>query len=143
MKKEEFVVEKVELKTLEEAKATPMEIPDEASLEVGNDRSRQTLAPSPERGGYDPFEKFKTNPEKYYYYAVNNKPLMRDERTRQGFELIPEATCGDLVLARMPIERHKDMVKREQDKAKKQLRAPKQAYKEEMEQMGAGDLIEE
>lgn len=124
-------------KEFAEAKAQPLEIPDDAVVEVGNDRARRSLAPDPDKGTYDPFEKYKTDPDKYFYYAVNGKAaLLREERVRQGFELIPEAVHGDLVLGRMPIEQHKKMIAKEEEKSKAQLRAPKEQYIEEARRLG-------
>jgi len=136
-------VTKVALKNPEEAMAVPMELPDNCTIEVGEDMAKRSLAPNPNMGTYDPFAEYKTEPDKYFYYAVNTRPLIRQERERQGFELIPEAVHGDLVLARMSKEKHETMVRKEEQKAKAQLRAPKESYKEEMKRMGAGDLVEE
>jgi hypothetical protein len=115
----------------------PLELPDDARIEVGPDRAARSLAPKSDKGTYDPFDKFKTDPENYYYYAVNAKhAMLREERIRQGFELINDATHGDLVLGRIPRERHEEMEKKEKQKAKDQLRAPKEQYKEEAKRLG-------
>jgi hypothetical protein len=127
----------------DKAKAVSLKLSDDADIQVGSDRSRISLCPDPEKGTYDPFDQYKTEPEKYFYYAVNVDKKARIERETQGFELIPDAVFGDLILARMPNEKHEKMLKKEQQKAKAQLRAPKAAYREEMKSMGLGDLVEE
>ncbi len=130
---------KIELK--EDERGQYLELPDNAEIVVGDDRAKRSLAPTDDGGRYDPFDKYKTDPNCYYYAINANNKLLREERKREGFELIPDAVCGDLVLGKMSIERHNEMMKKEQVKAKAQMRAPKENYRKQMEEMGAKDLI--
>jgi hypothetical protein len=51
---------------------------------------------------FDPFEKFKTEPDKFHYRALNSKAHNISKKEAQGYETIGGSQFGDLVLGRIP-----------------------------------------
>jgi len=122
--------EKVELP--EKAEPTnPFEHLDPKTVKVSV-TSIDTTSPN-----YDPFEKYKTEPEKYYYRALNVRPNIMSKREAQGYEIVPEAKqYGDLKLARMPWELRNQRVKKVEDKTKKLTESTVEQFREQATRHG-------
>lgn len=79
---------------------------------------------------FDPFTKFKTDEKRFYYRALNTKPENLSIREAEGFQLIPEAKFGDLVLAKMPRDMHEEATAETREKTERQTEAAVTQFKE-------------
>lgn len=61
----------------------------------------------------DPFAKFKKNPEKFHYRAINTRPHNLRKKEASGYQTVGGSEFGDLVLAKIPkdIYEQRDKVK--------------------------------
>jgi len=64
----------------------------------------RVLRPSLASEKADPFKKFKTEPDKFYYRAINTRESNVRVREAQGYQTIGGSQFGDLVLAKIPME---------------------------------------
>ena len=78
----------------------------------------------------DPFSKFKTEPDKFAYRAINSRATLRREREAQGWQPIAGAEYGDLVLAKIPKAIDMKMKAAVEDKTRRQSEAIKANFKE-------------
>lgn len=85
---------------------------------------------------FDPFTKFKTDEKRFYYRALNTKPDNLSVREAEGFELIPEAKFGDLILGKLPRDVHEDMAADTQEKTERQTEAAVNQFKEDAARHG-------
>lgn len=86
-----------------------LELPDDAEIKAGPPVRIPTLADAT----FDPFNKWKTDPENYYYRGLSMREKNMNKRKAMGYEVVsPDATHGSLILGRLP--RH---VKEARDKA--------------------------
>jgi hypothetical protein len=84
----------------------------------------------------DPFSKFKTDEKRFYYRALNTKPDNLSVREAEGFQVMPEAKFGDLVLAKLPREAHEEQAEEVRDKTFRQTDAAVNQFKEEAARHG-------
>lgn len=94
-------------------------------------RKRVSLA-NPE---FDPFTKFKTDPN-MYYRALNNRATNITKREAEGYKLIPEAKYGDLILGCMPKDNRAEREAYVKEKTEKQKQASVEQFKEAAHQGG-------
>lgn len=78
---------------------------------------------------FDPFTKFKTDPN-MYYRALNNRATNITKREAEGYKLIPEAKYGDLVLGCMPKDIRSEREAYVKEKTEKQKEASVNQFKE-------------
>lgn len=111
----------------------PLELPDGTRIEVGRDLSTPSAGP-----GFDPFEKHKTEPDKFYYRGLNTRRTYLDKRLAQGYEIVPdqENPYGDLILGRIPWEKRNQRVKSKDDKAASMQAVAVDQFKEEAQRAG-------
>ena len=112
--------------------SVPLHIPDGVEIKGPYPVAEPTLADE----AFDPFAQYKTDPGNYHYRALNIRPQNMRERKAQGYETIPEAEFGDLVLGRIPREIHERRLAREEQKTKQQERAARERFKNEAETLG-------
>ena len=91
----------------------------------------RVLRPSLTNKKADPFGKYKTEPDKFYYRALNTKATNMRIREAQGYQPIGGSEFGDLVLAKLPKEQREMREQELRDKNKAQLEAVKEQFKEE------------
>lgn len=103
-----------------------VEFPADAKIEVVGAVKEPTLASDQ----FDPFARFKTDPDKYYYRALNIRPQNMRVRQSEGFETIPDSEYGDLVLARLPKEEHEKRLAKEDQKTVNRTRAAVDTFKQ-------------
>lgn len=111
--------------------SVPLNMPDDTKIEVS-----PVKTPSLVDGKFDPFSQYKTEPDEYYYRAINIRPQNMRERKAQGYEVISGAEYGDLVLARLPLHEHERRIVKEQNKIKQQEDAAKERFKSEAAELG-------
>ncbi len=111
--------------------STPLHMPDDTKIEVHDVKS-----PSLAGGQFDPFDQFKTEPDKYYYRALNTRPQNMRVRQAEGYETIKGSEYGDLILGKLPLEEHNRRIAKEAVKIKRQETAAKERFKSEANDLG-------
>lgn len=102
------------------------EIKDPDSVKVIGRVKEPTLGDA----NFDPFKKFKTDEDHYYYRAINTRPHNVRLREAQGFELITGSEYGDLVLGRMKKDVKESLDDKEAKKIQSMKTAPAQQFKQ-------------
>ena len=124
------------VKTSEDGHA--VEFPDDAKIENLGLVQPPTLSDI----NFDPFEKHKTDKDKFSYRALNKRPLNLEKKEAMGWKVVEDSTkggsvqYGDLVLAKMPKPLQEVKTKKKQAKADDMSRAVKKIGKQELNQMG-------
>jgi len=108
-------------------KAVPLQVRDGARIELSGPVKEPTLA----NEQFDPFDKFKTGPDKYHYRALNIRPQNMRVRMAEGYETIEGSEYGDLILGKIPLEVHKTRIEKEEMKTKQRTTAAVDKFKEE------------
>jgi hypothetical protein len=109
------------------------EFPDGARVEVAGMVRPPSLA-SPQ---FDPFTKFKTEPEKFYYRGLNVNPKKLQKRKFEGYEIVSsEATYGDLVLGKLPLAMKEAKDRAKLQKTRDQQKAVNEGFHEAAERAG-------
>jgi hypothetical protein len=85
---------------------------------------------------FDPFTKFKTDTKNFAYRAINSRANLRREREAQGWQPIPGAEYGDLVLAKIPRDVDSKMKLAQSERTKRQTDATKATFKEQAASSG-------
>jgi hypothetical protein len=106
-------------------------IPEGASISVER-RAKPSLADK----RFDPANKFKTDPDHFYYRYIPSRPRERNMREAEGYQPIPGSEFGDLVLAKLPKEIQQENVAELNDKTERQTDATVNQFKEEARRMG-------
>lgn len=103
------------------------------SVITGGDR---VLRPSLASEKADPFKKFKTEPDKFYYRAINTRESNVRVREAQGYQTIGGSQFGDLVLAKIPREQREAQEAAIRAKNEAQREAVIEQFKEEAARHG-------
>lgn len=100
--------------------------------------------------GVDPFYVGNQDPN-FYYAWINKKPENVERRKLEGYEIVnslegesalappdalKERRIGDVVLMRMPRERYERILRRNQERADKQLGSANEAAQEAINKLG-------
>uniref|UniRef100_A0A6M3K8G9 Uncharacterized protein n=2 Tax=viral metagenome TaxID=1070528 RepID=A0A6M3K8G9_9ZZZZ len=132
IKETEKILKKI-LESEQVQEAVPAVFPDGTKIEVLGPVAPPTLTGAQ----FDPFEKFKKEPNKFHYRALNNRAHNLRKREAEGYELVQGAKpFGDLVLAKIPIENKKAREKKKSDRLSSMKRAVKAKFREEAAQHG-------
>jgi hypothetical protein len=94
--------------------------------------SRPTLA----NERFDPFNKFKTEPDKFHYRAINTRAHQLRRREAEGYQTIAGSEFGDLVLAKIPKEIKEQRAQAVIEKSDMQKEAGTARFKEDAERAG-------
>lgn len=92
--------------------------------------------PSLANAQFDPWKKFKTDPEHFYYRGIPTRPRERSMRESEGYIPITGSEFGDLVLAKLPIDMQQENVAEINDKTKRQEEAAVNQFREEAARHG-------
>lgn len=127
---------KEKIKTSENGHA--VEFPDDATIDNLGPIQPPTLSDVK----FDPFEKYKTDKDRFAYRALNKRPLNLEKKEAMGWKVVNNPVkggaveYGDLILAKMPKQLQTVKDKQKQNKADKMARAVKQTAKRELNEMG-------
>lgn len=114
-----------------------LELPDDAEVKVGDPVRIPTLA-SPE---FDPFNKWKTDPQHYYYRGLSMREKNINKRKAMGYEIVsPDATHGTLILGRLPREIKEARDKANVTKAESQSKSVAEHYQENLRHQSIGQV---
>jgi len=116
---------------IKEAKSVGFAIPDGARISVS-----PIMEPSLANSASDPFQKFKTEPEKFHYRALNKKPQNVSVREAMGYQTIGGSEFGDLVLAKIPKERRQMREEYHRAKANNQIKAASDSFRDKAKRDG-------
>ena len=101
-------------------------------------RKRVTLADP----RFDPFNQWKTDEKHFHYRALNTNPKNMQVKKAEGWEIVdPQATYGDLILAKIPREEQQERVKETRERTKAQITAAVDQFKETA--AGAGVQVDQ
>lgn len=94
-----------------------------------------------EEAGYDPWESIiekNSDKNKYYHRALNIKPSNLSKKKYMGYEIVPgqSGPIGDLILARLPIDKRKQRIRMKEDKTRRVTKAVKENFQEEVRRAG-------
>jgi hypothetical protein len=112
--------------------SVPLVTPPNVKIEVLGPVKRPTMSDSQ----FDPFEPFKTEPDKYHYRALNIRPQNMRVRKAEGYETIPDSDYGDLVLGKIPKEEHDRRIAKEEAKTQRMHGVAVENFKQEAEKFG-------
>jgi hypothetical protein len=117
-----------EVKVAETAATTDNSV-DLGDIDIRNISTQSRKRVSLTNPDFDPFTKFKTEPD-MYYRAINTRAHNLRKREAEGYKTIPGSEYGDLILAKLPKEirvEREDYIK---EKTKNQTRAAVEQFKE-------------
>ena len=113
-----------------------LELPDDAEVLAGPPVKIPTLADAQ----FDPFNKWKTDPQNYYYRALSSREKNINKRKAMGYEIVsPDATHGSLILGRLPRELKDARDKANTAKAESQSKVVAEGFKEQHDSIGQID----
>jgi len=112
--------------------SVPLHLPDD--VVIGN--PTPVAEPSLANPMFDPFSEFKTDEENFHYRALNTRKQNMAVRKAEGYETIPDAEFGDLVLGKIPREVHERRVTRDELKNKHAVQSAKESFKEKAKELG-------
>jgi hypothetical protein len=115
-----------------------VEFPDNAKIESLG----PVQVPTFSSAQFDPFGKFKTEPNKYHYRGLNTKEINLSRKQAAGYEVVtdPEkggsVKFGDLVLGRIDKGLYEARMKKSDDKARSMARSVKKKTESELQEAG-------
>lgn len=116
---------------IKKAEAVGFEIPDGVRISVS-----PVMEPSLANSASDPFQKFKTDPDRFHYRALNKKPQNVSIKEAMGYQPIGGSEFGDLVLAKIPKERRQMREQYHRTKAENQIKAAQDTFRDKAKRNG-------
>lgn len=103
-----------------------IDVPENAQISVVSVREPSLANPET-----DPFSKFKKNPEKFHYRALNIKTHNLRTKEASGYQTVSGSEFGDLVLARIPKEIYEARQKKREKKSEDRGKAIKDSFQDQ------------